>query len=326
MTTHATDAALAGCIRSVLRRLPEGGGPIADAFAILRGRLAALEALAPRVGTWLESAAWRCNCDPRTDENPRESAVCRACWTLRPRAEAPSPTRSAAATAAAAGSERVDDASGTHLIDGEFQSDKYPTTPRGKVPLSVKDPTAQDLLWQYAQRRRAVDAEFSADLETALLSAGFQSSAAPSGSEALDLAALRMLAHDCRGHVEAWCNGAGVAVLDRLAQAEARLLLAENAAGCWERKADSRAARIATLEAQLATERGRHEAARVAWEASYAHLVAQLGATRAKMEAAEGGAFPPEYAVRIARLVECWEAEKLTCPEREKAREAGAVT
>ncbi len=62
---------------------------------------------------------------------------------------------------------------GAHLVDGEFQSDKYPTTPRGKVPLSVKDPTAQDLLWEYAQRRRVVDAEFADDLETALLSAGY---------------------------------------------------------------------------------------------------------------------------------------------------------
>lgn len=62
---------------------------------------------------------------------------------------------------------------GSHLIDGEFQSDKYPTTPRGKVPLSVKDVTAQDLLWEYASRRRAVDAEFSNDLEIALKSAGF---------------------------------------------------------------------------------------------------------------------------------------------------------
>jgi hypothetical protein len=62
---------------------------------------------------------------------------------------------------------------GTHLIDGEFQSDKYPGCPRGKVPLSCKDPTAQDLLWEYAQRRRAVDAEFSADLEQALKLAGF---------------------------------------------------------------------------------------------------------------------------------------------------------
>ncbi len=62
---------------------------------------------------------------------------------------------------------------GNHLINGEFQSDKYPDTPRGKVPLSVKDPTAQDLLWEYAQRRRVVDAEFSDDLEAALRLAGY---------------------------------------------------------------------------------------------------------------------------------------------------------
>lgn len=62
---------------------------------------------------------------------------------------------------------------GAHLINGQFQSDKYPTCPAGKVPLSVNDETAQDLLWQYAQRRRAVDAEFAADLEAALIAAGF---------------------------------------------------------------------------------------------------------------------------------------------------------
>ena len=60
-----------------------------------------------------------------------------------------------------------------HIIENEFQSDKYPSTPRGKVPLSVKDPTAQDLLWEYAQRRRAVDAEFADDLEFALRQAGY---------------------------------------------------------------------------------------------------------------------------------------------------------
>lgn len=60
-----------------------------------------------------------------------------------------------------------------HLIDGEFQSDKYPTCPRGKVPLSTKDKSAQDLLWTYAQRRRAVDAQFSDDLEIALRRAGY---------------------------------------------------------------------------------------------------------------------------------------------------------
>lgn len=63
---------------------------------------------------------------------------------------------------------------GNHIIDGEFQSDKYPTCPRGKVPLSVKDPTAQDLLWEYAQRRRTVDTEFSDDLEAALRAKGYE--------------------------------------------------------------------------------------------------------------------------------------------------------
>lgn len=62
---------------------------------------------------------------------------------------------------------------GQHLIDGTFQSNKYPTTPLGKVPLSIKDVMAQDLLWQYAQRRREVDSEFADDLESSLLAAGF---------------------------------------------------------------------------------------------------------------------------------------------------------
>lgn len=58
--------------------------------------------------------------------------------------------------------------------DGEFQSDKYPTTPPGKVPLSVKDPVAQPYLWRYASEHRSVDAEFSDDLEFALKQAGYQ--------------------------------------------------------------------------------------------------------------------------------------------------------
>jgi len=62
---------------------------------------------------------------------------------------------------------------GAHIVNGKFQSDKYPTCPPGKVPLSVEDPMAQDLLWQYAQRRRSVDAEFSEDLERALQAAGY---------------------------------------------------------------------------------------------------------------------------------------------------------
>ncbi len=66
-----------------------------------------------------------------------------------------------------------DDPERPHIVHGEFQSDKYPKTPRGKVPLSVKDGTAQDLLWEYAQRRRSVDSQFSSDLEFALRNEGF---------------------------------------------------------------------------------------------------------------------------------------------------------
>lgn len=62
---------------------------------------------------------------------------------------------------------------GSHLIDGKFQSDKYPATPTGFVPLKCTDKDAQPLLWEYAQRHRARDPEFSADLETALKNAGF---------------------------------------------------------------------------------------------------------------------------------------------------------
>lgn len=83
---------------------------------------------------------------------------------------------------------------GTHLIDGEFQSDKYPTCPRGKVPLSTKDPAAQDLLWVYAQRRRSgshgskeVDGQFADDVEEALRLKGFDGSKDPLVQMAGDL-------------------------------------------------------------------------------------------------------------------------------------------
>lgn len=67
----------------------------------------------------------------------------------------------------------------SHIINGEFQSDKYPTCPPGKIPLSVKDPMAQDLLWEYAQRRRSVDYQFSNDLEKALIDKGFKAGSIP---------------------------------------------------------------------------------------------------------------------------------------------------
>jgi hypothetical protein len=71
---------------------------------------------------------------------------------------------------------------GTHLIHGEFQSEEKEAAlaALGKVPLSVKDEMAQDLLWEYAQRCRSVDAEFSDDLEEALLLAGYMPAEATS--------------------------------------------------------------------------------------------------------------------------------------------------
>lgn len=62
-----------------------------------------------------------------------------------------------------------------HLNDkGQFQSDKYPTCPADKVPLSVNDPTAQDLLWEYANRRVVVDEEFADDLRARLWAVGYR--------------------------------------------------------------------------------------------------------------------------------------------------------
>ena len=59
-----------------------------------------------------------------------------------------------------------------HLtVTNEFQSDKYPWCPAGFVPLKVTDPMATTLLWAYADRRKSVDAEFTRDLNDALLAA-----------------------------------------------------------------------------------------------------------------------------------------------------------
>ncbi len=62
---------------------------------------------------------------------------------------------------------------GEHLIDGEFQSDKYDWCKRGFAPLKLTDPMAQPLLWAYADERRAVDAEFADDLQEALRLKGY---------------------------------------------------------------------------------------------------------------------------------------------------------
>ena len=55
-----------------------------------------------------------------------------------------------------------------HLIDGEFQSDKYPWCKRGFVPLKLTDPNARTVLRAYAELRRPIDAEFSKDLLKAI--------------------------------------------------------------------------------------------------------------------------------------------------------------
>lgn len=55
----------------------------------------------------------------------------------------------------------------------DFKSDKYPTCPVGKVPLSTKDPMAQDLLAEYSRRRRVVDRHFSDALDAALRNRGY---------------------------------------------------------------------------------------------------------------------------------------------------------
>ena len=62
---------------------------------------------------------------------------------------------------------------GEHLIDGEFQSDKYPWCHRGFVPLKLTDPMAQGLLWEYAHQRASVDQEFADDLLEALRIKGY---------------------------------------------------------------------------------------------------------------------------------------------------------
>ena len=62
---------------------------------------------------------------------------------------------------------------GAHIIDGQFQSDKFPDCPRGLVPFKVTDPMAQDLLWKYANRRASIDPEFSDDLRSLLIKAGY---------------------------------------------------------------------------------------------------------------------------------------------------------
>lgn len=78
---------------------------------------------------------------------------------------------------------------GSHInAEGEFQSDKYPLCPPGKVPLNTKDPSAQPLLLAYAQTRRGLDEEFSADVEEALRLKGYSGEPAKFAKDMLGVA------------------------------------------------------------------------------------------------------------------------------------------
>ena len=59
----------------------------------------------------------------------------------------------------------------TYIDDnGKFKSGKCPA---GELQLSLEDPRAQDLLWEYAQRLRKVDEERAVAVETCLQAEGY---------------------------------------------------------------------------------------------------------------------------------------------------------
>jgi len=61
----------------------------------------------------------------------------------------------------------------SHIIDGEWQSDRYPTAPRDTLPINLKDPRFQDLAWEYAERWREEDPAFTEELQAHLKSKGY---------------------------------------------------------------------------------------------------------------------------------------------------------
>jgi len=61
-----------------------------------------------------------------------------------------------------------------HIVDGEFQSDKYSWCKPGFVPFKLTDKMAQDLIAEYAKRRREIDKEFAEDLLEALKLKGYK--------------------------------------------------------------------------------------------------------------------------------------------------------
>jgi len=63
--------------------------------------------------------------------------------------------------------------SSSHIVDGQFQSDKYDWCPPGFVPLKITDPMAFGPLIAYAKERQKVDPQFSKDLLEAVMRASF---------------------------------------------------------------------------------------------------------------------------------------------------------
>lgn len=63
---------------------------------------------------------------------------------------------------------------GSHIINKQFQSDKYPWCQAGFVPLKITDKKAQPLLHKYAVLMKEIDKEFSEDLIHALNYAGYR--------------------------------------------------------------------------------------------------------------------------------------------------------
>lgn len=62
---------------------------------------------------------------------------------------------------------------GEHIVNGEFQSDKYPWCKPGFVPMKFTDPMSHAGLWEYARVRESEDKEFSEDLRECLLKHGY---------------------------------------------------------------------------------------------------------------------------------------------------------
>lgn len=62
----------------------------------------------------------------------------------------------------------------SHIVNGKWQSDRYPTAPPDTVPMLLTDPRWQDLIWEYAERWRKDDPEFTDELQAHLIRHGFR--------------------------------------------------------------------------------------------------------------------------------------------------------